>query len=653
MAIAQMKKFVIASHRSEASELLEALQRAGIVQILDAERAMVSKEWPELQVKAARPRELEEMVARLEKSIKFLEGHAVEKSPKTLFEPLIPVKAENYTEVVRGEKSGKLLQKAEKTAANIDNLLTERENASGHLNMLLPWAGLTTPVEELGGLETASCLIGLLPTQNIDDIKETLTDFSAIIEIVGEKDGLASCLIICMLDIASQVQKTLRSVDFEPVSFEGLSGTADELIASTRAELASIEEKLAQAKETAAAIASDILKLQMLFDHNYNLLDREQAGANCPATENTVLFEGWVRKRDYKKLEKLVGAYGSSNIGEMEIAEGEEPPVEIDNGPLGEPFEAVTRLYGMPSPKDVDPTAFLAPFFAIFFGICMTDAAYGVIMFLFFAWLLKKIKGDKRFVMMMVFCSITTFVAGALTGGWFGDGITLFVPQLEGFREKLIWFDPMKEPMTFFYLSLGLGYVQIIAGIAIGCIHKFRIGDYASAIGDHLTWFIWLNSLTAFSLCKVEVLPKGLAPVFLVLAIIPALGIILFSEREGGWGGRIGMGIYNVFSTVFYVGDILSYIRLMALGMVTGGFGMAINQIAKQTAEIPKFGWLIAGLIFIGGHLFNIANSALSSFVHSMRLQFVEFFTKFIVGGGTQFEPLQEKYQHVKIEDSK
>ena len=168
---------------------------------------------------------------------------------------------------------------------------------------------------------------------------------------------------------------------------------------------------------------------------------------------------------------------------------------------------------------------------------------------------------------------------------------------------------------------------------------------------DHGTWFVWLNCLALFSLSKAGILPAGLGPIFAIAAAVPAIGIVLFSEREGGWGGRIGMGIYNVFSTVFYVGDILSYIRLMALGMVTGGFGMAINQIVVQVKEVQYVGWLLAGTIFVGGHLFNIANSALGSFVHSMRLQFVEFFTKFIIGGGKEFEPLREKYEHVEVKE--
>ena len=393
MAIAQMKKFMIASHRSEASAVLEALQRAGIVQILDAERAMVSKQWPELEVKSDRPKNLEDIVSRLGKSISFLEGHAVEDSPKSFFKPLIPVNQASYTEIIDGTEGSNLLEDAEASSNKIEYLLTEKENMCGHLEMLLPWAGLSTPVEEFEDLETVCCLTGRLPSQNLEETKGILEEFSAIVEVVGERNGLNSCLVLCMKDKVSNVQKSLRSGDFESVSFEGLSGTVDELIADSRVELGSIEEKLVEAKDNAEKIASDLLKLQMLFDHNSNLLGREEAGASCPATENTVLFEGWVRKNDYKRLEKLVGAYGCSSLNEIEIGEDEVAPVEIDNGRVMRPFETITRLYGMPSPKDVDPTMFLAPFFALFFGLCLTDAGYGLILIALLGWALKKFQG--------------------------------------------------------------------------------------------------------------------------------------------------------------------------------------------------------------------------------------------------------------------
>ena len=218
----------------------------------------------------------------------------------------------------------------------------------------------------------------------------------------------------------------------------------------------------------------------------------------------------------------------------------------------------------------------------------------------------------------------------------------------------MMWFDPMdpKGAMYFFNISLGLGYFQIIFGIGLAAWHKFKSGRIEEAVFDHLSWFIWLNSLAVFGLAKAgmfgDTIP-WLGTAAGIVAIMPALMILLFSEREGGWGARIGMGGYNLFSTVFYVGDVLSYIRLMALGMVTAGFGMAINAIVKTVMGMGFVGWILGAAIFIGGHVFNIANSALGSFVHSMRLQFVEFFTKFLQGGGKEFEPLRKSWRYIDV----
>jgi V/A-type H+-transporting ATPase subunit I len=315
------------------------------------------------------------------------------------------------------------------------------------------------------------------------------------------------------------------------------------------------------------------------------------------------------------------------------------------------PFEVITRLYGMPHATDVDPTVFLAPFFALFFGICMTDALYGVVMLAFFIWLSRKIKFAKRFSQMMIFCSVTSIIAGALTGSWCANAIGEFWPGLEGFRQSVMWFDPLEKPMYFFVISLALGYLQIIFGVAVAFVHELKSGNTKEAVFDYLTWLIWLNALVVFGLGKAGYLPSALGTAAGCIAIVPAVGILLFSEREGGMVMRIGMGAYNLFSTVFYVGDVLSYIRLMALGMVTAGFGMAINVICKQLMAIGWIGWIAGAVVFIGGHVFNIANSALSAFVHSMRLQFVEFFTKFIKGGGKEFDPLRKEYKSIEVEE--
>jgi len=400
-------------------------------------------------------------------------------------------------------------------------------------------------------------------------------------------------------------------------------------------------------------LSDNLLKFEILSDHHKNLLDREQAKDTAPTTEHTVLLEGWVKKKDFPRLEKIVSGFEASNLTQIEPAEGEQPPVEIENKTYIRPFESITRLYGMPEYSNVDPTIFLAPFFAIFFALCLTDAAYGLIIIGFVAWLIHKIQGDKKMMRMFVICSVVTVIAGAITGGWFGDAIQQFLPSLKPLRAKMMWFDPLENPMVFFKLSLALGYFQVIFGICVALAHNLKQRQYVAAIFDQVTWLVMLNSLALFGLAKAGVLPSGVAGILGPLAVFPAVAIVIFSEREGGWGQRLGMGAYNLFSTVFFVGDILSYARLMALGMVTAGFAMAINVIVVMVAKIhvPVLGIVLAAIIFIGGHLFNVGMSLLSAFVHTLRLQFVEFFPKFFVGGGRTFEPLTKTYSHIYISE--
>ncbi len=649
MAIAPMAKVMIVCHRSQASELLEALQDAGVMEVLDAERGMVGKQSSDLQIETRRPRDVEQMHSRIEKAVAFLRPFRTEKT--SIFAPLKVVNRAHYTEVISGDESLKLLEEVECIQIEMDRLAGECENLEGILETLRPWQGLDTPVEEINQLSRAACWTGLIPGQQYAAIQGKLTELGAAIEQVGVAGTRHACLIVALKENGDEVQKVLRAAEFETVSFEGMTGLVISLIHKHGERKDEAQKQLKDLENKAASLSKHLLKMQILDDHYRNLLSRETAAGSVPTTEQAVILEGWVKGKDYSTLEGIVGKFSAASLGKIEVVEGEEKPVEIENTNRSQPFEVITRLYGMPHSTDTDPTPLLAPFFALFFGICLTDAAYGLVMIAFLWWLLKKIKGDTKFIKMMLICSVPTVIAGALTGGWCGDAVQIFVPKLNGFRNAVMWFDPLEKPMHFFYISLGLGYLQIIFGIAVAFWHRWRSGDKKEAVFDHGTWFVWLISLTVFGLAKAGLLPEAVGKLFGIIAIIPALGIVLFSEREGNWGARIGMGCYNVFSTVFYVGDVLSYIRLMALGMVTAGFGMAINSIVVQVMGLGIIGYIMGAVIFIGGHVFNIANSCLSAFVHSMRLQFVEFFTKFLRGGGKEFEPLRKEYRHIQVDD--
>ncbi len=658
MAIAAMKKVLIASHRSEAGDFLEKLQGMGVMEVLNAEQALVSKEWPDLQSEALKPRDLEEMVGRLEKAVSFLEKYAADKGGVSPFSPLKEIESSNYTETVSGKDALNLLEKTENIQSSIEQLENELENCRGRYDWLLPWKDLSVPVEELTGLQKARCISGFVPYQHIDEVTEKIVEHGGAIEETGVTGSSHACLIICNYDTFGEINKVLRAADFDPVNFENLTGMVADLLEESKKRAEELESRLKSAKSTASELAGQRLVLKILYDHYNNFLERRWTENSAPSTENVILFEGWVKRNNFSLLEEAATGFKYTSVSEIPPAEDELPPVDIENKKAAESFEVITRLYGLPDPKNLDPTPFLAPFFAVFFGICLTDVGYGLLLGII-AWLImRKFQGDKRAFVMVIICSVMAVIGGALTGSWFGDFFQNVIPEdtglynaLNGMREKLMLFDPMKDPITFFVISLILGYVQVQFGLFIGFFHFLFRKEYAEAFFDKGVWIVFLNCLVIFALSKQGLLPGALSPVFMYICIAAALVILLFSERTAGWGGRIGMGMFGLFNTVFYFGDILSYVRLMALGMATAGLGMAINVLVKLVMDVPYVGWLLGALMFVGGHLVNLAMSVLSAFVHTLRLQFVEFFPKFYNSGGREFKPMRRKYKHVLVKE--
>ncbi|MEN6426652.1 MAG: V-type ATP synthase subunit I [Phycisphaerales bacterium] len=658
MAITPMAKVLIVSHRSQVSDLLTALQAEGICQILNAEEAAISKDVPGLTAFRDRPRDLEELVARLERSIAFLKEHALPDKDASVFSPRKVIDVRVYNEIVSDPEARQVLDKAERTQTALEKARSEIDRIQGVLDTLRPWTPLQTPVEELSRLRTSVSWAGLASAQHFDALQRQLAEAGTAIQRVGPAGTREAVLVVALREQTEQVQKLLRSYEFEIVSFEPMTGTVAELIREHEQKLVEVRSQLEECRDTATALSANLLKLQVLYDHHRNLLGREQKRDHIPATEQTMILEGWCKTQDYSRLEQVVSRFDATSLMKVEPAAGEEPPIEIENNSVVRPFETITRLYGMPIPTSVDPTVYLAPFFAIFFGLCLADAGYGLIMTALLAWVVRKLRGNKDAMVMLLMCGVTTTLAGALTGSWFSDAIQSLLPQgsgilrvLDGARQSIMWFDPMTQPMTFFILSLGLGYVQIQFGLFIAFFHNlFGRKDVAAAIYDQLTWIVMLNSLLGLGLSKGGLLPSALAGIFGILALVAAVMILLFSGRELPWAGRIGMGVFNLFSTVFYGGDVLSYVRLMALGMVGSGFGMAINVLVKLVMGVPYAGWFLGALLFVGGHLFNIALSVLGAFVHSLRLQFVEFFPKFFQGGGRLFTPLRKDYRYIYVE---
>ncbi|MHC5075348.1 MAG: V-type ATP synthase subunit I [Planctomycetota bacterium] len=654
MAVAQMSKFIIASHSSEASDLLENLQQNGICQLLESEQATITRDDPELVVENNKPKDVEQLLSRLENSISFLSGFSEGiKGLEAILAPRIVIDEETYRQAVDDKSIFKIMEHSEEIESAIEQLESQCDHLWVTLEHLCHWEKLDTPVEEIGPTEKASIMAGFIPLQNFEDLKKEIADLGAAIQVVEQTTNRNACIVAALNENLSEVQKALRQADFEQVNFEGMRGLAKNLIAEYKEKIKSAKDGLGEKREQAKNLAENLLKLQILYDHYSNLLVRESTRSESPATEQTVLLEGWVKKENYGTMEAVVSDFGASSLQEMQAEEDENVPIEIENKQLFKPFEVITRLYGMPQRLEVDPTAFLAPFFAVFFGLCLTDAGYGLIILAISIFFIMKMQGDKKLMWMLVICSIATVVAGALMGGWFGDAVQKFVPSLMPLREKMMWFDPMVYPLRFFTLSLILGYIQIMTGLLIAFIYALKRKNFVEAVCDRLSWLVLLNSILLFALAKTGKLPSNLGSMFGITALAAAAVIFLFSQREGSIGARLGMGFYNLFSALFYVGDVLSYLRLMALGLVTAGLAMAVNQISELAKSLPIIGIVVAIIILVGGHLFNLGINALGAFVHTLRLQYAEFFPKFFSGGGLPFNPLDKNYKHIYIKKNK
>ena len=654
MALEPVVKIEINAHAAAVDDLLSDVQSLSVMQI--DPHSVRNWETEKQQHRAASQRNLElrKEAAETQRAVTFL----------SRFEPPVPL-LKKFTmppeELSKKQLSdftaehGAVALKDE--AFEIEKEIIERQNARKEYDQkrrdLLPFENFEVSFDLIQGETDTHTIVSRLERDVFIQLQNELrSELMYIEEISG--DSPVYFAFVYHKSVAEEAVELEKKYHFEPFSFPAEQKTPAEIINSYKSSSVQQEREIGKLEERASVLAQQNTALRYYLDYLNTEIEREGAKENFFFTEQAAVINGWVTERQYPRLQKVVHGYNEASINIIEKEDEETPPVAYKNNPLVSPYELIVNLYSPPNHKEVDPTPILMPFYTVFFGICLTDAGYGLTiaaLSLLGLALLKPRGGVRKFLNLFLILGAATFVIGALIGTVFGINFELLPENLAFLREvryKIMIFDSSQDVLTFFVLCLALGVIHLIAGYLIKIYMLIKSGDWVEAVCDHVPWvFLLLAPVPRVLAGRIPQYEGVLNMVFYALIALWAGIIILFSERNSlNPIKRLGKGLFTLYGVSNVLSDVLSYSRLLALGLATGVIAGVMNTLAQMVKQLPIVGIIGFVGVLIIGHLFNLFISGLSAFVHSIRLQFMEFFNKFYTGEGELLKVFSEKRKY-------
>lgn len=643
MAILKMKKLRICGVSEEQTQLIRQLQLLGSVEI-GAPCALTDTQG--VQVFCAGDGKSADALlrtsARLTSALETLKHYETKKGGLFAARP-----EKTIGELFSDEAYAAALDTAQAVLDAQDarsRLAAEKSRLTAVRESFVPWQQLPLPLETLGTQHTR-ILLGTVPAQtDLEALRARVfeaADEAQLEQISADQQSLY-LLVFVHKCAAEAVGAALREAGFALTTFDGVQGTAAENIRRTDEAIAACEQQDAEKLAELTALAEQKSALQLAFDRCTQEISKAQAADRLVHSEKTFCLGGWVPCEDVGKLEALLSGFCCAwELTDPAPEEYPDVPVKLKNNKLTWPLNMVTEMYSLPAYDGVDPNPLMAPFFILFYGIMMADMGYGLLMILASIIITKKSrpKGTSGQMFGLMFsCGISTFLMGALTGGFFGD----FLPQLVGiidpdttFKALPSLFTPLDDTITILIGAMALGFVQIVTGMAISFVEKIKKGQIMDAIWEELTWWIVFAGIACMALGVTNiVLYVGLAMVVV----------------GSGWSAK-GFGkVTAIFGSVYnhvtgYFGDILSYSRLMTLMLAGSVIASVFNTLGAIPGNVVFF-----LLVSVAGNGLNFALNLLSCYVHDLRLQCLEYFGKFYQDGGKPFEPLAINTKYVDIQ---
>ncbi len=650
---ARMRKIRIVTLDKYIAPTVDALHAQGLVQISDiSDSIQQDPELAELVTPAKATKYSGKLSSLLMKTNgisellgnSLSEGHGIKDTLMSFISPDMPVqkKVEDLdTEAFIAKAEETLSEVGSKThviegkLAALDSETSELKSNKSLANLL---SNFDMDLALLKDSKYTSTTVGRINVESASEIKtklSNLTDELDMFTVPSDDKNYVIIVVVTLKEFSDEVYSTLRKFEFEKIEIGNVEGNPQQIISNADARLSTIESERAAVKSELRVVAEqwddEILALKEQLENEKEKNDILSAFVK---TKDSYMLEAWVPVNDTEKVEQLVEKSSEGHCAfeliEVEGTDDEDVPILQQNGWYAKPFEYLVDMYSPVRYNEIDPTIFVAIMFPIFFGFCLTDAIYGLVVSAIGVVLLRGMgkinKTMNAFGWILIWSGLWAVILGLITNGFIGD----FPERIMGFRLPTVFapVEAFKHPDTILIIAIAIGVIYTNIGFIIGAIDNFRYGNKKEAIGSQLCWFV---------------LEAGV--IFLALGyLMPAIGMIGYIIGGVLVIACIGMlvyanGAYGVMDIFGFMGDVLSYARLLALCLATGGIAMTVNILAQMLNNmVPYAGIVLAILIFIFGHIANFAFQVLGAFINALRLNYVEFFSQFFMGGKDKFE---------------
>lgn len=669
MAVLQMQRISICALKKNRKAILERLQELGAMEIdiqLEDDSGYVKMDVSNSKAT------FEKQAQVADRALEILQQYAPEKTgmlASLAGKPLID--RELFGKVTQNQDN--FMETARRIVALDKQIAEQKANAlkiQNQMEALVPWMGLTVPVS-FSGTRKTSVLIGTIAGgSSLEEIYGLIARFAPEVDavdaqVISTDKDYTYLAVVCLTKDVQMVEEALRAGGFaKPAS--AVNKVPAEYQKELQAEMDASVQAAENLEKEIAEYAGSRQDLRLVSDYYRIRAEKYEILGQLPQTVNTFALSGYVPAYQAEKVVREFSEKFDAVVEIEQMKEEEEPPILLKNNRFSESVEGVLASFGLPGKGEMDPTFFTSIFYVFLFGLMLSDAAYGLIVSLACGIVLIKCprmeKNMRKSIQLFFWCGLSTLVWGVLFGGYFGDVIDVASETFFGHKVSIpaLWFVPLNEPMRMLLYSMLFGVIHLFTGLALKGYICIRDKRYVDFVCDCVLWFLLLigllgmlipSDLFAGIAGQKIVFPAAVSAGAKWSAIIGALGILLMSGRANkNFGVRIALGAYDLYNITGWLSDVLSYSRLLALGLATGVIASVVNQMASMGGK-SIFGVIVFILVFLVGHTFNIGINLLGAYVHTCRLQYVEFFGKFYDGGGRAFNPFNLKTKYVDIKE--